>query len=93
MNVGSGLIEEGVQLSTSTTSKINYILKVVNHVQSEVREVIGTIKEQKDFSKEVMSEIGSAKSIFDNQHPHTRDFSRELGCFLVLRIKEFFQKK
>ena len=26
----------------------------------------------------------------DNQHPHTRDFSRELGCFLVLKIKEFF---
>lgn len=65
MNVGSELIDEGVQLSTSTTSKINYILKVVNHVQSEVREVIGTIKEQKDFSKDVMSEIGSTVSIFD----------------------------
>ena len=29
---------------------------------------------------------------FDNQHPHTRDFSRELGCFLALKIKELFQK-
>ena len=28
---------------------------------------------------------------FDNQHPHTRDFSRELGCFLVLKIKSFFE--
>ena len=65
MNVGSGLIEEGAHLSTSTTDKINYILKVVNNVQAEVREVIGSIKEQKDLSKEVMSEIGSAKSIFD----------------------------
>jgi hypothetical protein len=34
------------------------------------------------------------ESNFDNQHPHTRDFSRECaGVFLVLRIKEFFQKK
>jgi methyl-accepting chemotaxis protein len=65
MSVGSGLIEEGTQLSTSTTDKINYILKVVNNVQSEVQMVIGSIKEQKDFSKEVMSEIGSTVSIFD----------------------------
>lgn len=28
--------------------------------------------------------------LIDNQHPHTRDFSRELGCWLVLKIKEFF---
>jgi len=60
-----GLIEEGVQLSTSTTSKINYILKVVNHVQSEVQDVIGSIKEQRDFSNEIMSEIGSTKVTFD----------------------------
>jgi len=37
---------------------------VVNEVQSEVQVVIGSIKEQKDFSNEVMSEIGSTKSTF-----------------------------
>ena len=63
--IGSGLIEDGVQLSTSTTSKINYILKVVNHVQSEVQDVMWSIKEQRDFSNEIMSEIGSTKIIFD----------------------------
>ena len=63
--VGLGLIEDGAHLSTSTTNKINYILKVVNNVQSEVQGVMGTIKEQRDFSKEIMSEIGSTKIIFD----------------------------
>ena len=62
---GSELIEEGANLSTSTTGKINYILKVVNEVQSEVQDVIGTIKEQKDFSNEVMSEIRSTRLTFD----------------------------
>ena len=30
---------------------------------------------------------------FRVQRLSLRDFSRELGCFLVLKIKEFFQKK
>ena len=30
-------------------------------------------------------------AFFDNEHPHTRDFSRELGCFLVLKIKSLFE--
>ena len=63
--VGSGLIEKGVMVSTSTTDKIDYILQVVHEVQSEVQDVMGTIKEQKDYSNEVMDEIKSTKSIFD----------------------------
>ncbi len=34
--------------------------------------------------------LDSLKYFIDNQHPHTRDFSREFRVFLVLKIKEFF---
>ena len=62
---GSRLIDEGVMVSTSTTDKIDYILKVVHKVQSEVQDVMGTIKEQKNYSNDVMDEIKSTKSIFE----------------------------
>lgn len=64
--MSTGLIEDGIQLSTDTTSKINYILTVINNVQTEVKDVIGTIKEQRDFSNDVMSEIKETKSIFED---------------------------
>ncbi|MBU8879882.1 chemotaxis protein [Bacillus sp. FJAT-29790] len=63
--MSTGLIENGIQLSTDTTSKIDYILTVINEVQSEVKEVIDTIKEQRDFSNDVISEIKETKSTFD----------------------------
>lgn len=63
--VGSRLIEEGVLVSTSTTDKIDFILQIVHKVQTEVQDVMGTIKEQKNYSNDVMDEIKSTKSIFD----------------------------
>ena len=63
--ISSGLIEEGVLVSTATTDKIDYILQVVHKVQSEVQDVMSTIREQKDYSTEVMNEIKSTKSTFD----------------------------
>ena len=63
--ISSGLIEEGVLVSTATTDKIDYILQVVHKVQSEVQDVMSTIREQKDYSNEVMAEIKSTKSIFN----------------------------
>ncbi|QED46365.1 methyl-accepting chemotaxis protein [Cytobacillus dafuensis] len=61
----TGLIEDGIQLSTDTTSKINYILTFINNVQSEVKDVISTIEEQRNFSNDVMDEIKETKSIFE----------------------------
>lgn len=63
--IGSGLIDEGVQVSTNTTGKIDYILKSVSKVQTEVQDVMETIQEQKNFSNEVMNEIKNTKSTFD----------------------------
>lgn len=63
--LSSNLVEEGVGLSSATTNKIEVILNVVNSVQGEVQDVIGTIEEQKDFSNEVMKEIASTKLTFD----------------------------
>lgn len=63
--IGSELIEEGVIISASTTDKIDYILQVVHEVQSEVQDVMRTIKEQRDYSNEVMDEIKISKSIFE----------------------------
>jgi methyl-accepting chemotaxis protein len=61
----TGLIREGIELSTNTTNKIDYIASVIHHVETEVSEVIGKIEEQKEQSQEVMSEITNTKSIFD----------------------------
>ncbi|MEH7389574.1 methyl-accepting chemotaxis protein [Bacillus sp. JJ1474] len=63
--MSTGLIENGIQLSTDTTSKINYILTVFNNVQSEVKDVIGTIEEQREYSNDVMSEISETQAIFE----------------------------
>ncbi|WNS75932.1 methyl-accepting chemotaxis protein [Bacillus sp. DTU_2020_1000418_1_SI_GHA_SEK_038] len=63
--VSTGLIENGIQLSTDTTSKINYILTVFNNLQSEVKDVIGTIEEQREYSNDVMSEISETQAIFE----------------------------
>ncbi|MFD2442685.1 methyl-accepting chemotaxis protein [Bacillus sp. CGMCC 1.16607] len=62
----TGLIREGIELSTNTTNKIDYIASVIHHVETEVSEVIGKIEEQKEQSQKVMREITSTKSIFDD---------------------------
>ncbi|MBP2243244.1 methyl-accepting chemotaxis protein [Cytobacillus eiseniae] len=63
--MSTGLIEEGIKLSTNTTSTIDYILDVINNVQSEVKDVISTIEEQRDYSNDVMNEIKETRSTFD----------------------------
>lgn len=63
--MSTGLIEEGIQLSTNTTSTIDYILSVINNVQTEVKDVISTIEEQRDYSNDVMNEIRETRSTFD----------------------------
>lgn len=62
----TGLIDEGIKLSADTTSKINYILGVINSVQSEVKDVISTIEEQREYSTAVMNEIKETKLIFED---------------------------
>ncbi|MFE8698854.1 methyl-accepting chemotaxis protein [Cytobacillus sp. FJAT-53684] len=63
--MSTGLIEEGIHLSTNTTRTIDYILSVINNVQTEVKDVISTIAEQRDFSNDVMNEIKETRSTFD----------------------------
>jgi methyl-accepting chemotaxis protein len=63
--MSTGLIEDGMQLSTGTSNKLDDILTIINSVKSEVNTVINTIKEQKDSSSNVMNEISSTKSVFD----------------------------
>lgn len=62
---GTERMKEGVQVSTDTTGKIDHILDVVNQVQREVQDVMGTIQEQKNLSNEVMSEIHNTAAHFD----------------------------
>jgi methyl-accepting chemotaxis protein len=54
-----------MHLSTGTSTKIDEILTIINSVKSEVNAVIKTTEEQKESSNNVMSEISSTKSIFD----------------------------
>lgn len=58
-------VNEGIELSTTTTEKIDHILMVIETVQSEVKDVIETIKEQKAFSEDTMKEISVTTEIFD----------------------------
>lgn len=59
------LVKDGIQISTDTSQKIDYISGVVNHVQTEVSDVIEKIEEQKVYSQNVMGEISNTKSLFD----------------------------
>jgi methyl-accepting chemotaxis protein len=61
----TGLINQGIELSSITSNKIEYISSVIHHVESEVSEVIEKIEEQKELSQEVMREISGTTSIFD----------------------------
>ncbi|WP_458414356.1 methyl-accepting chemotaxis protein [Schinkia sp. CFF1] len=57
-------VNEGIGLSTTTTEKIDQIQNVIQSVQKEVNDVIETIKEQKEFSQDVMQEISVTTDIF-----------------------------
>ncbi|WP_453990484.1 methyl-accepting chemotaxis protein [Bacillus nitroreducens] len=60
------LVQSGVEVSTSTTEKINSIMTIVEAVQKEVHFVLDTIDEQKRYSQDVMHEISHTKHIFDS---------------------------
>jgi methyl-accepting chemotaxis protein len=62
---GTERMQEGVKVSTDTTEKIDHILAVVNHVQTDVLDVMDTIQKQKNLSNEVMSEIHNTAAHFD----------------------------
>lgn len=57
-------VREGIDLSTITTEKIDDIQKVIGSVQGEVNDVIQTIKEQKEYSGDVMKEISVTTDLF-----------------------------
>ncbi len=57
-------VREGIDLSTITTEKIDEIQKVIGSVQGEVNDVIQTIKEQKEYSGDVMKEISVTTDLF-----------------------------
>lgn len=57
-------VNEGIDLSTTTTEKIDQIQNVIQIVQAEVNDVIQTIKEQKEYSADVMKEISVTTDIF-----------------------------
>lgn len=59
------VVNEGIQLSTETTGKIDHILEVIETVQIEVQSVLHTIHEQKAFSGEVIEEISMTKEVFN----------------------------
>lgn len=60
------LVNNGINLSSDTSQKIDYITGVINTVQAEVNDVIGKIEEQKQYSQKVMGEISDTKSIFND---------------------------
>ncbi|HHY72513.1 MAG TPA: chemotaxis protein [Bacillus bacterium] len=59
-------VNEGISLSTTTTEKIDIIQNVIQVVQTEVNDVIKTIKEQKEYSADVMEEISVTTDIFSD---------------------------
>jgi len=59
------LINNGIEVSANTSNKIGYILNVIDNLQTEVKDVLTTIEEQKSYSEDVMGEISNTMSLFD----------------------------
>ena len=74
------LIKGAIDLSENTLNKIEFISSVVGHTKMEVTKVIETIEEQKEYSKEVISEIQHTKTLFDEANEtviqHIEDASK-----------------
>ncbi|MEQ2529470.1 hypothetical protein EKG37_16725 [Robertmurraya yapensis] len=74
------LIREGIDLSKTTSNKIDSITSVIKHVETEVSEVLETIVEQKEFSQDVMNEMQDTKTLFDEANvvimQHIEDASK-----------------
>lgn len=64
--MSTNLVHSGVEVSTNTTEKFNYIMSVIKSVQKEVHFVLDTIQEQKVYSQDVMNEISNTKDLFYN---------------------------
>ncbi|WP_010283396.1 methyl-accepting chemotaxis protein [Bacillus timonensis] len=64
--ISTNLVHSGVEASTNTTEKFNYIMSVIKSVQKEVHFVLNTIQEQKVYSQDVMNEISNTKELFEN---------------------------
>lgn len=60
----TNLVKSGVEVSSNTTGKIEYILDVIHSVQKEINLVLETIEEQKTYSQDVMREISTTKGLF-----------------------------
>ncbi|WP_275695583.1 methyl-accepting chemotaxis protein [Ferdinandcohnia quinoae] len=73
----TNLVKSGVDVGSKTTEKIDYILAVISSVQNEIKVVLATIEEQKEYSEGVMSEISTTKDLFveanDLIHQHIDD--------------------
>lgn len=71
------LINNGIEVSSNTSNKIEYILNIIDNVQTEVKDVLMTIEEQKSYSEDVMGEISNTMSLFDEAsemiETHIRD--------------------
>ncbi|WP_157077429.1 methyl-accepting chemotaxis protein [Robertmurraya korlensis] len=93
------IVNEGIQLSTDTTAKIDQILKVIGTVQTEVQTALLTIQEQKACNGKVIEEISMTKGVFNHvndailQHiddAHIVDQQLEEG---IMQIKGIGQKE
>jgi methyl-accepting chemotaxis protein len=93
------IVNEGIQLSTDTTAKIDQILKVIGTVQTEVQTALLTIQEQKACNSKAIEEISMTKGVFNHvndailQHiddAHIVDQQLEEG---IMQIKGIGQKE
>lgn len=74
------LVNEGIAISSQTTLKIDSISELVQHVQSEIKEINHDIKDQKKDSQFVMTEIEVTTETFSRvndmlmKHIHDAEF-------------------
>ena len=64
-NESTDLIRDGINLSKNTSNKMEFISSVIHQVETDVSQVIQKIENQKEDSKEVMSEIKNTTILFD----------------------------
>ena len=64
-NKSTDLIRDEINLSKNTSNKMEFISSVIHQVETDVSQVIQKIENQKEDSKEVMSEIKNTTILFD----------------------------
>lgn len=65
----TSILNQGIEVSTTTSSKIEEILSNIYEVQQEISIVLQTIAEQKSFTSQVMNNVSETTSIFE----HTKE--------------------